>query len=69
MGTKKGKGTPIALEVPLPVIFSTVVVVAIYFRGKCFPITNRVIIALFLLSTPSSVLSVARNPLALPLVD
>jgi len=23
MGMKKGKGTPIALEVPLPVIFST----------------------------------------------
>jgi hypothetical protein len=33
MGTKKGKGTPTALKVPLPVIFSTVIVVAIYFSG------------------------------------
>jgi Flp pilus assembly protein protease CpaA len=69
MGTKKGKGTPIALEVPLPVIFSTVIVVTIYLRGKRCPISNRVIIILFLLSIPSSVFSVARNSLALPLVD
>jgi hypothetical protein len=34
MGTKKGKGTPTALEVPLPVIFSTLIVAAIYVKGK-----------------------------------
>ena len=34
VGMKKGKGTPTALEVPLPVIFSTSIVVAIYFKGK-----------------------------------
>ena len=37
-------------------------------KGKAYPISNRVSIALFLPSTPSSVLSVARNSLALPLV-
>ena len=36
--------------------------------GKTYLISNRAIIALFLPSTPSSVLSVARNSLALPLV-
>ena len=35
-------------------------------RGKTSPISNRAIIALFLLPTPSSVFSVARNSLALP---
>jgi hypothetical protein len=34
VGTKKGKGTPTALEVPLPVIFSTLIVAAIYSKGK-----------------------------------
>jgi hypothetical protein len=38
-------------------------------KGKTTPISNRASITLFLPSTPSSVLSVARNPLALPLVD
>ena len=38
-------------------------------KGKTTPISNRASITLFLPSTPSSVLSVARNPLALPLAD
>ena len=36
-------------------------------KGKAYPISNRASIALFLPSTPLSVLSVARNSLALPL--
>lgn len=90
IGTKKGKRTSIATEALLPVIFSYVIVLAIYpvkarltpfnrgfsssldpprslKKGKTYPISNRVIIALFLPSTLSSVLSVARNSLALPL--
>jgi len=69
MGTKKGEGTPYQSEALLPVIFSTIIVLAIYSRGKVYPISNRAIFALFLSSTPPSVLSVARNSLALPLVD
>ena len=34
MGNKKGKGTPTALEVPMPVIFSTSIVAAICLKGK-----------------------------------
>jgi hypothetical protein len=34
MGTEKGKGTLTALEVPSPVIFSPVIVAAIYVKGK-----------------------------------
>ena len=66
MGTKKGKGTPIALEVPLPVIFSTFNRGGYLLQGKRCPISNREIITLFLLPTPSNVFSVARNSLALP---
>jgi hypothetical protein len=48
----------------LPVIFSTTIVLAIYPRGKTYPTSNRAIITLFLSSTPPSVLSIARTPLA-----
>jgi len=37
MGTKKGKGTPYQSEALLPVIFSTIIVLAIYSRGKTYP--------------------------------
>jgi len=64
MDTKKAKVSLIN-RTPLPVT------VLSYYRekDKTYPISNRAIITLILSSTPSSVLSVARNPLALPLVD
>jgi hypothetical protein len=68
MSTKKAKEPLHQSEALLPLIF--------FFyragylpRSKSYPISNRVIIALFLLSTPPSVLSVARNTLALPLAE
>lgn len=72
-GTKKGKSIPyIIREHFCLVIFSTIVSSSWWLptaEGKTYPISNRAVIALFLLSTPSSVFSVARTPLALPLVD
>ncbi|MFC1955395.1 hypothetical protein ACFLWZ_02500 [Chloroflexota bacterium] len=69
MGTKKGKGTPTALEVPLPVIFSTFNRGGYLPSGQGLPYIKPSNYPLFLLSTPSNVFSVARNSLALPPVD
>jgi len=72
-GTKKGKSTPHINQGHFClVIFSTIVSLSwwlLTFEGKTYPISNRVVITPFLLPTPSSVLSVAHTPLALPLVD
>jgi hypothetical protein len=73
MGTKKGKGTPYQSEALLPVIFSTTVVIivlAIYpQKAKVTLYQTEQLSPCLCPLPPLGVLSIARNPLALLIVD
>jgi hypothetical protein len=69
MGTKKGKGTPYQSEALLPVIFSTIIVLAIYPRRQNLPYIKPSNYCLVFILYPAEPFSVARTPLALPLVE
>ena len=74
MDTKKGKGTPYTLEAPLPVIVSlwASILLALYRkRARLTLCQSEQLLPCFLLSLSivSSLLPIARNPLALSLED